>query len=473
MKMGFLQEDIIKEQPIVPETFTNAICYGQTGSGKTTGFMLPNIENRIKLGHGILIYDFKGNFHNQVKYLAKKHNKLDKVYEIGKPWGVKVDILKHSSSKTLQTMFTAISGRKDQSDYWGNSAYNLFENIYFLLKHLTNCIKTIELLDKDVSKFDSEDIASYYEPTIKTIAKHTRSPKAIKDFFEQIDCKIKFIDTITIEYLIKEYYYSDKNIQIIAKLMRYLEKTKERFEANEEFSNISTSSGENGGNNGVLQVLNNTLKAIANKDCFSKHEFDIVDNLLDGNIIIIDVSSFNIEMLNFLNISISNRLIQQTAISTNKNPVTIFIDEAQKVINYESMPDVDICRENKFEFILSTQDKMLLESQIGTHNIDVLLKNIVSQYSFKTTEPQDSDINTIKLNKFEYVDLIKNTKIESKPIFLEDDDLFDVEYEYQKIQSAFNIVKLKTRKKFILKYNTSIYDGLKALIYYKSSKLMK
>lgn len=36
--------------PIIEKIFTNAICYGETGSGKTTGFMLPNIKERIESG---------------------------------------------------------------------------------------------------------------------------------------------------------------------------------------------------------------------------------------------------------------------------------------------------------------------------------------------------------------------------------------------------------------------------------------
>ena len=59
MGIGFMNEEkIIENNLLVKETFTNAICYGQTGSGKTTGFILPNIQNRMKLNHGLLIYDF-------------------------------------------------------------------------------------------------------------------------------------------------------------------------------------------------------------------------------------------------------------------------------------------------------------------------------------------------------------------------------------------------------------------------------
>ncbi len=100
-----------------------------------------------------------------------------------------------------------------------------------------------------------------------------------------------------------------------------------------------------------MQVLANTLLSIADKEFFSSDRFDIVENLLSGKIIIINVNGFNTQMLNFLNLSIYNRLIMQIAIKTKREAVSIFIDEAQKVINYKSLPDVDVCRENRFEFI--------------------------------------------------------------------------------------------------------------------------
>lgn len=56
--LGFAQNNTKTiKLPLVQENFTNAICFGKTGSGKTTGFILPNIKDRIDKGHGVLIYD--------------------------------------------------------------------------------------------------------------------------------------------------------------------------------------------------------------------------------------------------------------------------------------------------------------------------------------------------------------------------------------------------------------------------------
>ena len=475
MKMGFINKDeTVTKQPIVEETFTNAICYGQTGSGKTTGFMLPNIENRIKLNHGLLIYDFKGNIHEQVKYLASKYNKLESVYEIGKPWTNNIDILDYATTKSLQNMFNSLA-ENHENDYWSNSAYSLFDNIYFLLKNLKLVSLVASDIHNDIAKFENNLFSTKYYPTIKNIAYITKSAKSLKKFFREIKKVIIFFNLLYKETIIKQ-YYSKENEQLISKFIKILNDASLRFDSLEEYHNININDNDssNSGNNGVLQVLNNTIRSVSNKECFSKNEFDIVKNLLDGKIVIIDVSGFNNQMLNFLNLSIYNRLIRQTSIKAVKSPITIFVDEAQKVIDNKSIPDTDICRENNFEFIIATQDKLLLEKQLGTQYTEILLRNMTSQYSFKTTTSlQDTAVDTKVINKFEYINILENKKFVANPIFIDDNKLFDVEYRYQKSINAFSYANVDTKKRYILKYLPEIYEEYKALIYFKTTKEIK
>lgn len=87
MKLGLIRDETITEEiPLVDVKFTHSLCIGQTGSGKTTSFIYPNLLERMKLNHGILIFDIKGNEHLAVKSLAKEAGRLDDVLEIGKPW---------------------------------------------------------------------------------------------------------------------------------------------------------------------------------------------------------------------------------------------------------------------------------------------------------------------------------------------------------------------------------------------------
>ena len=131
MKMGFdIKENRNTKRIEVPKDFTNAMFFGRTGSGKTTGAILPVMEDRIKSDYGLLVYDFKGNLHLQTKYLANKYKKLNKVIEIGKPWGKNINVIKFLTTKQLLNVVQADSG---VNDYWDTASKNLLEGIYSIL----------------------------------------------------------------------------------------------------------------------------------------------------------------------------------------------------------------------------------------------------------------------------------------------------------------------------------------------------
>ena len=102
------------------------------------------------------------------------------------------------------------------------------------------------------------------------------------------------------------------------------------------------------------------------------------------------------------------------------------LDEAQKVLNKDYLPQVDICRESKFEYIFATQDEILLQNKLGQNKFEELYTNIASKYSFATNS------NEIK-NKFEYIDLNTNKKAIAIPMFFDNEDLIKVEHEFQKV----------------------------------------
>lgn len=448
MTVGFINDKKKNiEAPLIENSFTNAICYGQTGSGKTTGFILPNIENRIKLNHGILIYDFKGNIHTHVKILADTYNKLDKVHEIGKPWGKNIDLLKYSSTHSLENMFHSLSERNKGDDYWANSAKNLFENLYTLLK--TMCLLTEEIFsyDKECIAHDYKLTKERYTPTLKNISTICRSAKSLVSFFSDTKTRIDFFEEV-IAYVISEYctYGNKKKMN---KLLVYNKDFQEAYEALGEYHAIATERS-NSGNNGVLQVLNNTITSTATKEFLSKDEFDIVEALNRGEIIIINVQNMNNQMVALLNSSIHEQLVIRASLEIT-TPITIVIDECHRVICKNSLPDVDICRESKFEYIMATQDISLLANFIGESVTYMLLRNITSQYSFKTTI-ETADSNSDKLGKREYVNLLNHKRFLADPLFFTQQELLEIEYKYQKMHAISKVVELRTNQRYIVQF---------------------
>lgn len=460
-KMGFEQNNNkVVKIPLVANNFTNAICYGKTGSGKTSGYILPNVENRMKLGHGLLVYDFKGNMHTQIKAIASKQNKLEDIIEIGKPWGEKINIIKNLSDKQLKIIFSNIHGGS-QDPYWKNAASNLFIAIYKI--HLN--LEQVAILEKKLFELPDYFIDSTifgYETKIVSllsIFNEIKSVNSIVNFFSAIDKDVETINNNITQLLDHE-----PSRKTILKMANHLKKIKIALLEIESYRKIDQNDREKtGGIYGVMDVLNSTISNAATYEFLNEDQFDIVTHLRNGKTIIIDLSSIDESLLGLLNLSIYQSLQKNNDIA-NSSPVTIFIDEAQKVLHPNYLPDVDICRESKFEYIFATQDKLLLDSSIGQREADKLLSNIVEQYSFAT--------NKNRLEKFEYENLVDVTTKFSEGLFFKSEELFDVEYTYQTLLNILSMVDVNELptgvNEFILVNSSSLYD--KGEVYIKTKK---
>src|SRR5574344_1360776 len=198
MEIGFNKKEMLASKNLVIDhDFTNGIIFGRTRSGKTTCAILPNIEDRIKNDFGIIVYDFKGNLHLQVKYIANKYKKLDQVIEIGKPWGVKVNLFDYLNIDTL----SYIVNETDTIDsYWNDAARSLFATVARIHKDLNYFFYELRDLFKYdyLNNLEKEFIKklSYFQ-----ISKYVNSLEDIKQFIENsleairvIEYKIGTID---------------------------------------------------------------------------------------------------------------------------------------------------------------------------------------------------------------------------------------------------------------------------------------
>ena len=449
MGLGFnLNESKVFKDLVVNHDFTNAIIFGRTGSGKTSCAILPNIENRIKSNYGLLVYDFKGNLHLQVKYLANKYERLSDVIEIGKPWGKKINICDYLSINNL----SQIVGESNVLDnYWTNASKNLFEVIYKIHKDLNYLI--VELNDelkksKKSSLFFSSEFVK--NSSYNQIQKYINSLRSIKEFYTttlEIHNELKFVLNFDMHrnknYL--KYKTCSKILDNISELLSTL-----------EFYNY-TKIEDTGGRNAVLNHLSSILVDVAKKDFLNESQIDIVKELRSGKIVIVDVSTFNENSLNIINLAIYTRL--QKILFKDSKPVTIFIDEAQKVLNSNYLPQVDVCRESKFEYIFATQDEILLENKLGQNKFAELYINIITKYSFA------SNSNDI-VNNFEFIDLSTNRKAFANPLFIDKNDLIKIEYLFQKKNDILSYSDYEDSENgiYVLKYDEKLIEEYKILI---------
>lgn len=447
--IGFLDSSKQNKVSVIATgTFTNSICYGATGTGKSTGFILPNVEKAIQKGHGALIYDYKGNLHMHVKALANQNSRLSDVYEVGKPWGIKTNLLENFNHRELSKIYSQIHGQS-KDDYWQNASRNLFLSIYNLMHcdyQSKNLIKNdfaefINLPMKRLTKMNKE-------VTFEKLMQNLSSLKNLKIF-------IRLIKNSTHRYriFINSIISNDelhKKLSVLIREVDKMEKTLKNLSAYAELDD----KGNEGGKHGVLSSLNTVLAEISENEYInSPNSSNITELLRNGKIVIINVESFSENILNMLNSSIYNRL--QFLRIQDRKPVSIFIDEAQKVLHKDSLPDVDVCRENKFEYILATQDKILLSMKLEQSNTESLLRNIVNQYSFATTNNAE---DTFMLDKFEYRNLMTNKNNIADPIFIDNEKLYKTELQYQKKMNILDYIDTEYSKQYIIKYDALLYS---------------
>lgn len=442
MKMGFeTQKGKFIKNITVEKDFTNAIIYGRTGSGKTTGAILSIIEDRIKNNYGLLIYDFKGNLHSQVKYIANKANRLADIIEIGKPWGKNINILNYLTTKQFLKI---VQSENEKSDYWDIASRNLLEGIYEILK-LDRYILT------QINKLQNSDYEN--EITIKEIHKQISKPTNLKNFLLLYkNFKLKFIDE---EFLTIEY---NEDIKLVNNIKLKINCLKEQLENLENYEKVDD--GEDAGRNGVVSHLFSYTVNAASNDFLNKNETDIIEELRNGKIVIINVSNLNENILNLINLGIYSSL--QRLNDKNLKPVSIIIDEAQKILHKDYLPETDVCRESRFEYIFATQSEILLINKLSEYKFKELISNIGTVYSFAGI---DNDLE----ETHEYLYNNKNSYF-AEPIFINDKELFEVEVKYQTENEIYKLIKATDKINFYLKFDAKLFEENKIYKIFEDGK---
>ncbi|WP_141053784.1 hypothetical protein [Aliarcobacter cryaerophilus] len=445
-----------EKELIVPKLYTHSCAVGQTGCGKTTSYIYPNLNERISNNNGILVMDYKGKEHNAVKVFANRHNRLNDVVEIGKPWGESINIIKYMSEANLEDFIVGILGLNDgKNDYWSSAGTNLGIACLNIIGKLENLINDMNKLDNKDSiiyncfktnlKDDNPDLGYLKGISIvknlKSLYEITASTDSMKLFASNIDTLCCHIE----EGIGNTIFYDDVDMELDDIDIKYknilesfclLEDSIKKY-----YPVLETFVKDKSNNNftSILTAVNKPLASYATKDYLNGDNFDVIEALNNSKIVVINTQELSEEILSNYCYSIFKEL--QKRVTKNKVcDVSIFIDEAQRVVSkYFDLP-IDVLREAKVELFLSYQNEDLMIEKLGISKYQSLYKNIAHRYLFKNNE-----IGLSNLKTFEYKDLSKNDihKIRlSKPIFLNDIELFDVEKEYQdnlKLHSKYGI----------------------------------
>lgn len=483
------QANTKNKNPIVKKLYTHSCAVGQTGCGKTTSFIYPNLQRRIADGDGILFFDYKGKEHQAVKHFAKLHNRLDDVVEIGKDWGEKINLLKYATDSELTNFLYELVGLNDgKNDFWANSAVSVGMSINKIIRTYSKFVSVYnksnlgyaieDMLYDTFNKEQKEchnviptqrNLKSLHDITssLENISLFAKNIKNIADVF-----RTNFRDKIIWANHTYNYIEHDTRVKLQKKYASIVSAVVElesviykSQKALASFENIKNAQNSNT-NNSILMSLNKPIYSLASISWLNNDEFDIVNALNNNKIIIINTQEFSDAGLSFFAMTLFNEL-KKRIIYKNQNSISVFIDEAQRVLNNKFELPIDILREARIDLFLSYQNDELMINKLGENNYKSLYKNIANKYVFANSITTTS---SYKLSTFEYYDmsvdnktsLVNHTKFKAKPIFISNDELFEADLAYQNNKNLlrrYNMQQELYRDYIIINDSNSFFDN--------------
>lgn len=462
-RMGFIIEkettQISNNSLIVTKDYTHSCSIGQTGSGKTSSYIYPNLEQRIKDKDAILFFDYKGKEHQAVKYFAKQNGRFNDIIEIGKDWGKSINLLKYMSKSDLEDFIKSMLSMEKNNEYWSRSGANISVAILSIISDYDKFITSVENHKKceELFKYCFKNDSLNNIPRSKTLYslyEIIKSTESVKEFhLNMSNFTEEFTDGL------KEIA---KNLNITNSLKNI---TKELFilqkKLNDNLKCLATFQQKTGSSNheSLINSINKPIAALSLKKSLNDDSFDVIEALNQNKIVIINTQEFSDSALSYF----SNSLFKEFEKRTNQmanNSISVFIDEAQRVISNEYELPIDVLREARVELFLAFQNEELMVEKLGLNKYKSLSKNITRKFQFKNEDDEDTD----SLDKFEYITSSGVKK--AVPIFLKKNDLFNIELEYQKKLNIFKKydINKSSYKNMILIHDSKLFENNQILL---------
>ena len=461
--MGFIKEKkptkVSNNSLIVAKDFTHSCAIGQTGSGKTSCYIYPNLEQRIKDKDAILFFDYKGKEHQSVKYFAKQNGRFNDIIEIGKDWGKSINLIKYMSKSDLEDFIKSMLSMEKNNEYWSRSGANISVSILSIIADYDKFITSVENHKKceELFKYCLKNDSLNNIPRSKTLYslyEIIKSTESVKEFhLNMSNFTEEFTDGL------KEIA---KNLNITNSLKNI---TKELFilqkKLNDNLKCLATFQQKTGSSNheSLINSINKPIAALSLKKSLNDDSFDVIEALNQNKIVIINTQEFSDSGLSYF----SNSLFKEFEKRTNQmanNSISVFIDEAQRVISSEYELPIDVLREARVELFLAFQNEELMVEKLGLNKYKSLSKNITRKFQFKNEDDADTD----NLDKFEYI--TSNAIKKAVPIFLNKNDLFNIELEYQKKLNIFKKydINKSNYKNMILIHDSKLFENNQILL---------
>lgn len=470
--MGFLQNNYNISTPstttIVEAKFTHSCAIGQTGCGKTTGYIYPNLDERIKKGHSILLYDYKGKEQAALKALALKYNRLDDVIEIGIPWGAKVNLIQFMSESEIYDFVLQLTGLNEKDKYWSISAANISVAIYKIIRAYLSVLEKAnsfnfydnlkEYLNK--KKLPLQLIFSSINSVVATV-------NSIALFYNDIrSVRELFVEVINAAILQDIEYNTDTEIQdkyeeIISALINLENVVDNDIDILKPFDENKKKSNSSNTLQTIVLAMSTTFATIATLKEFNSNELNLLKALNSAKIVVINCRLLSNNVLSCFTGSLLQELSKRSN-QRNCTPLSIFIDEAQRVMNKDMDVHIDVLRESKVELFLAFQNHNLMVEALGENNFLALYKNLSKIFHFKNVFNFD-EIETEDLDTYEYRCKSESKKCTASYIYLSAKELFHAQLTFQKRKSIHKKLGISDKSKILI-YDTHLYLDKKLVL---------
>jgi len=194
----------------IPVDFKHRLILGETGSGKTASVITPIMLEKMEKNHGILVFDFKGNYHYTIKALAKKKQKLQDIIELGKDYGSFTNIIEGLPVEALDKILRPLLGHDVKDKFWEESAVQLGVSVLAIIKYMNELITNYK-----------------YPYSFKSLIEIASDAKNLKDFKKDVKNTVNKILNSSTDY--------SKELNIIKTIVEYyktLDKVADDFSLN-------------------------------------------------------------------------------------------------------------------------------------------------------------------------------------------------------------------------------------------------
>ena len=461
--MGFITQSTKQsnrlQNNLVPINFTHAHAIGQTGCGKTTSFIYPNLDHRIEQGHSVLLYDFKGKEHMSMKYFAQKHNRLSEVIEIGKPWGAKINLLRLFNRADLEVYLTNTMGLSKDNSYWSKTSVTIALSVYDVVRSLEKFINMLSgARASTVSLMDDLRVYPHsMQLSFETIFDICKSATSMSDFTRHIN-NVKSSIAKRLPKIIEKKTGSKETVKIVHAYNVFLKSVIQIERTMSEFSDYNKGRSSSTTFQAIALALGLPLSNIASYSELNEDGVDIVEALNNGALVSIDAQMMSETMLTSINYALFSQFTQRKMMMQTQ-PISIFIDEAQRVLSKDDDLPIDVLRECKVELLLSYQNEDLMIKKLGINNYEALKKNL--SYTVLYTNPDNAEVGTSELKEFEYYchqDNYQN-KQKAQSLFIDEEELYATEYIFQNsiLDLSRKYILDKELKNQVFVFNSRLY----------------